>query len=378
MKKTLLILVAVASVWTLGACSSDSEPVDEVTIDPETGAEVIHTPVEIKLGVPSTRAAITTDTTDITLGIFALARCPQDINQRASAITWWGTTDPDSAWSFCLMKNVPGLKHNNDITWDGKYWYPMTQFYAYDFYAYYPFVPTANIDTTTVDLVEVGYELDGMTDIIWGRATAPHVDSTSAFSAKWIREGHTIPQVTLNHMLTRLRFSIAPGSSRTDIEDYTEAAKMVVDSLKILNVQKNVTMTIASRGNDNGMTPSQRLRRNGTEKQDLYLKDADGMYAHSVQVPDTVPAANNRLYFGESFLLYPEEEYLIRIWFHSTDNPTYIFRTEHPLVISTGGSTPFQQGKSYTIQLVIHGAQEIELRATLTPWDELDAVTIEL
>ena len=107
MKKSLLIIAGAVSLWTLASCSSDSDMVNEVTIDPTTGVEVIHTPTEIQLGSVATRSAIESEDSVIKLGILALAREKQDINKKAANIRWWDTTlDPDSTWSFCLMKNV--------------------------------------------------------------------------------------------------------------------------------------------------------------------------------------------------------------------------------------------------------------------------------
>ena len=378
MKKSLLIIAGAVSLWTLASCSSDSDMVNEVTIDPTTGVEVIHTPTEIQLGSVATRSAIESEDSVIKLGIFALAREKQDINKKAANIRWWDTTlDPDSTWSFCLMKNVEGQKDGTTISWaPHHYFYPITQFYAYDFYAYHPYVDTDNIDTTIVNRVAIDYEIDGTKDILWGRATQ---NSSIGYSAKYFRQGGSIPQIGLNHMLTRLRFCIEPGSStELGAPNYEAAHEMTVDSIKIMQVQRNVTLTLANLGYDTGMSWAQRMQRNGTEKIDLLLRGSDGNAAAAVRVPDAPStSSDDRVYFGESFLLFPEKSYVIRIWSHNMDNQK--FRSETPLYVSTGNASDgFLAGKSYTIQLTVHGAKEIELTATLSAWDEIDAQPVDL
>ena len=91
MKKLSIIIVSAITVLPLVSCSNENaEP--EVTIDPKTGVEVIHEPVEIKLGTPAvniTRAALEDNATSIKIGVFCLAREKQNINKTEQEISWW-------------------------------------------------------------------------------------------------------------------------------------------------------------------------------------------------------------------------------------------------------------------------------------------------
>lgn len=392
MKKKLFIFAAIPALLLLGSCSNDIEE-SEVTIDPLTGAEVIHEPVEIKLGAPAvniTRAALEDDTKDITIGVFCLAREKQNINNTEQNISWWDTTvDPVYSSTFCLLKNVKSTKSGTNVTWDDgeKRYYPFTQFYSYDFYTYYPYVPFGknlngnSIDTTTVGKVYVNYKnIDGKTDILWGRASST---DKYAYSAKYFRQPGNqskTPTTQLDHMLTRLKFQVIPGESVVGNGYYGAAASMVVTGLKVKNVVKNVTLTLADftsdcineQGSDavNGTDEPGRLQPTNDEVQTLSLCGSDGNPFAEVQVSDD-PASPRQL--GESFLLYPASKYVLEISLRSSSGQVY--QQDHPLELvhpnaASGGV--FEAGRQYTITLEVHGPKEVSIKAQVTPWVDSD------
>ncbi len=396
MKKKLFIFAAIPALLLLGSCSNDAfEP--EVTIDPLTGAEIIHEPVEIKLGAPAvniTRAALEDDDKDITIGVFCLAREKQNINNTEQDISWWDTkVDPVYSSTFCLLKNVKSTKSGQNVTWnDGeKRYYPFTQFYSYDFYTYYPYVPFGNnlngnsIDTTEVGFVKVHYKnIDGKTDILWGRASSA---DQYAYSAKYFRlpgNQSKTPTTQLDHMLTRLKFQVVPGESVVGNGYYGAAASMVVTSLKVRNVVKNVTLTLADftsdsaneQGSDaDGTDEPDRLQPTDDEVQTLSLCGADGNPFAEVQVSDD-PASPRQL--GESFLLYPASKYVLEISLRSISGQVY--QQDHPLELvhpkaADGGV--FEAGRQYTITLEVHGPKEVSIKAQVTPWLDSDLTDAE-
>ena len=392
MKKLSIIIVSAITVLPLVSCSNENaEP--EVTIDPKTGVEVIHEPVEIKLGTPAvniTRAALEDNATSIKIGVFCLAREKQNINKTEQEISWWDSNVyPAYSSTFCLLKNVKSTKTGDNVTWDDnqRRYYPFTQFYAYDFYAYYPYVPFGlnldgnSIDTTHVGKVYVKYKnLDGKTDILWGRATS---SDAYAYSAKYFRQpGNQSkkPMTQLDHMLTRLKFQVIPGADGNG--DYTEAAKLKVASLKVCNVKRNYTLLLADydldsvnkKGSDykpDATDEPNRLYPTDDEVQTLSLCDFDGNPFESVSVPAN-PA--NPVQLGESFLLYPQSEYNLEITL--TDNSgTIIYQQDHPLELrhpDSGAGGVFEAGRQYTITLEVHGPQEVSIKAQLTPWQDSD------
>lgn len=399
MKKCLYIFATTLAVLPLGSCSNDSEDL-EVLIDPKTGIEVINEPVEIKLGTPSvniTRAALDDDSQDITIGVFCLAREKQRINNTEQDISWWdASVDPLYRSTFCLLKNVKSTKSGENVTWDDgtKRFYPITQFYSYDFYTYYPYVafdddPNGNsIDTTTIGIVYVNYpNLDGKTDILWGRASS---DEDYAFSAKYFRQSGNqskTPITQLDHMLTRLKFQVVPGEEVVGGGDYSAAADMIVTCLKVKDVVKNVTLTLANftkdsaneQGSDaiNGTDEPDRLQPSDDEVQTLSLCGADGNPFSPVQVSDN-PVSPQML--GESFLLYPASKYVFEISLRSSTTGLE-YHQDHPLELvhpnaASGGV--FEAGHQYTITIEVHGPKEVKLKAQLTPWIITDPNQIEL
>lgn len=407
MRSKLYLIAAAASFLALGGCSYDDiEPQDAGGSTASTEAEVITTPVEIRLGMPSvnfmTRAAFEDDADEFDLGVFCLAREKQDINYSGQNISWWDTSvDPLFSSTFCLLNNIESTKSGQAITWkDGEHrYYPFTQFYSYDFYAYYPYVAyddeVNSIDTTTVGRVTVNYtNLDGKTDILWGRATS---EEQYAYSAKYFRipaNKDKIPTVQLDHMLTRLKFQVVPGESYTGSGNYAPASEMIVSALKIKNVVKNVSLLVADLERDkvnehgtetiDGTDEPDRLVADYSELQTLYLCGADGEPFDPVQVSGNPLEARQ---LGESFLLYPEHKYLIEIVL--TDGSGTEYTPDSPLELIYPRNDPsdnvFKSGCQYVITLEVHGPKEVEVKAQLTPWqdpgltpEEQDDVDVEL
>lgn len=387
MKTSFLFATALASVMLLGSCSNDDTEVSQALADSALDkATYIDTPVEIRLGTESasvsTRAAFDDDSQDINMGVFCLARDKQDINYTAQEIRWF---DNQVEWlyakTFCVMNNVKSLKSGTNVTWvqDTTYYYPFTQFYSYDFYAYYPFVEYGDnasgnsIDTTQVGKVYVHYtNLDGKTDIVWGRETS---GEPYAYSAKYFRQpSHytETPQIQLDHMLTRLRFWIVPGEDSEGSGTYNSAQGLTITGIKVKDVYQNVTLLVADQELDHGNTvgskgvgtdePS-RLTLTNTERRTLPLYGPNG----ALMAEATVPAdPSTPVQLGESFLLYPEQTYTIEVAMKRGD---VVYQQDHPLTLSLLNGT-FKQGKVYDITLVLNGPKSITVKSSFTPWED--------
>lgn len=406
MKKYVFIFAAAASLVTLGGCSEEEQALQPPQAESSEDVEVITTPVEIRLGMPSanfvTRAAFEEEEDEFDLGVFCLAREPQGINYSSQPISWWdNSVNPLYSSTFCLLKNVESTKSGQTITWkDGQpRYYPFTQFYSYDFYAYYPYVDfeeeVNTIDTTTVGRVVVNYtDLDGKTDILWGRATSSEL---YAYSAKYFRQPGNqakIPSVQLDHMLTRLIFKVVPGESYVGSGDYTAASEVYVSSLKVKDVVKNVSLLVADFDRDwvNEQGTETVL---GTDEPDRLIPDLENRHSLFLCGDDGEPFAPVRVsgdplvsrQLGESFLLYPEHKYGIEIVL--TDSEGTPYKPDAPLELIYPRDDPedrvFKAGCQYVITIEVHGPKEINIKAQLTPWqfsglnaEEQDDVNLEL
>lgn len=233
MNKYLWILgFAAASV--LAGCSGDDE-----TLSPSNEADGngvgVENPVEIRLssGSASTRASLESDETGLFeaegLGIFCLANGTLNVNPNELPIDWTPSVGGDtnySVWIDNLDANAVYEKNETDqavatnIKWaDGETrWYPVGNWYKYQFYGYYPRVENDNLESNKTQRI-ANIPIDGTQDIIWGRTTST---DPLAYCAKYFRQadkGDDIPAIAFRHMLMRLTFSCVPGEdSRGSIE----------------------------------------------------------------------------------------------------------------------------------------------------------------
>ncbi len=374
MKIVKSLLFASAAVF-MCACSNE---VDTMGIGSEEGL------VEIKLGTSAvsldTRAAILDDGSGTiqNLAVWCMAKDAMAENLDPQSIKWFGT-DPENE-SCVIMPNVKSTVVANEVKWDdpnAKYFYPVTQFYRYDFYANYPY--TTDL-THTTNSVTANYTIDGTQDLLWGRATS---NERYAWSAKYFRAngGQTLenrPKLKLDHLLTRLVFFVQPGPA-VDIEgakeedlDFSAASTMTVDTLQIINAYTNLSVNIADFNNLDMDINSRLVRRNSTLGV-LNLRNASGSVVDPISVP-SLPSLKQQ--WGESIMLCPAQRYVVRLVLY--DNTGRKHTSEVPLTLATSETSGFERGKSYKIIITVHGPTSVTLGAALTNWDEVDGPGLEL
>ncbi len=359
-------MAVAASVLMLHSCSNDEAFVTEIsqeTVAPEyipgdSEVEIKLSSTNVAVVEPSTRAAIIDDGDIESLGIFCLAKDKQSgKNQQAPEINWFNEVNN---WSSCIMDNVEADKIGQDIAWKngGSYYYPISQFYTYDFYGYYPY--SENLEYVD-NRVSANYVLDGKTDLIWGRATS---EEEGAYSAAYFRNPANVdkyPSLALDHLLTRLEFYITPGPLLEGGTDVAAAAKMAVKSITVKNVYTEVKMLIADYNNLDAPI-AERLEANTEVVGSLSLCDETGVPFEPTQVPATFGAT---LKVGESLMLYPQSIYEVEIELVNTETNEE-FLTEVPLQVTNNGT--FVAGTSYKVNITVHSPREVVLRASLTPW----------
>lgn len=359
------LLAMAVSLAMLHSCSNDD-------VQP-AGVDVSGGEVEIRLSSGThanlTRASVGTEgngDADISeMGVFCLAKDLQNINAGAQEINWFGSEDN---WSACLMDNVKSQKIGANVTWlDGRhYFYPISQFYNYDFYGYYPYVEGDNMQAEG-NVVLAQYVIDGSQDIIWGKATS---DEEYAYSARYFRSNPTAPapSLQLKHMLTRLTFTAVPDVDRNGNKE--SAMKMSVKRIYIKDAYTHLALTVANRDN----REQEGLLYYCNEVTDsLFLKEADGS-----ELNPTLLSDEDGVTIGESLMLLPAERYRLGVEFEHADFEGEVLRTECWLEVGKGAED-FKAGTSYNVKLTVHGPEEVTLEAVLEAWTFAEGdVNIEL
>ena len=294
MKKYLFILgLAGMALFTACSTSDDLASEDPIVTPPDDQTSIAEarqdSDVPITLGVGLsrgyTRAAIGGDSDDPTpspvsfdteadkyLGVFCLATGYQESYATNHPIenNW---TDDDDTGVIVRMKNVAATVSGGNVSFNNHYYYPISNWMKYNFYAYYP----RQEETVTIDgddkktisfsdnqVLEKYYEIDGSQDIIWGIAnpeSAVPVASSSAtnvdpYSAKYIRmkkaeeasENDYLPKLTFKHKLVQFRFFVKAANA-TALTDLTSKNMQVTDMF-INNAIYRLSLIVANKTDD--------------------------------------------------------------------------------------------------------------------------------
>ena len=377
MNKYVYALTAAASVMMLPGCSNDE------SIVPEAGNTPVYvagdSEVEIQLGsragtgvTVDKRAALEGDADIDSLGVFCLAHEKQDINEGAYDINWF---DEYENWSSCIMQNVRAVKTGNNVAWadpSEHYYYPISQFYRYDFFGYYPYATGDSIYMGN-NRVEVTYPLDGTTDIVWGRATS---DEPYAYSAAYFRQPGNetrYPMLDLKHVMARLKFQVKPGAQVEGGDEVApEMENFAVARVMLVNVPSTAVLTVADFNRIDNLDETNCLVA-GRGTTDYLLRDADGSPMDTTMVGMDMDTETP---LGESVMAVPATEYTIRVYLVNVESGD-VFITEHPLKLTN--SSLFQPGYTYTVTITAHEPKEIQLQASMSEWiDAEDSPSVDL
>lgn len=392
MKKQYFSTILAAACLLLPGCSNDNEPVNEGSTTVE--AVVGDSDVEIRLSSSSsssaaaTRAGIEGDNfysfEAEGLGIFCVAKGKQnpEINPPAPDIDWTRYADPTK--TDVLMYNVPANAVKDTITIDydmstfrytstsivwadseAQYFYPISNWYMYDFYGYYPIQDDANV-TVTPEEIMVYMEIDGHQDFLIGYAVS---EEDYAYSAKYFRTAERqLPEMVFHHRLNRFTFTVEAGA-----DDYSgskaNATRMSVKEITLLDMPYQFETIVATTDYADWASGWYYY---GTR--DFYLFEENGVSSEPVQVSE-----EGRTKVGDALFVLPGmESYGIRVVLVDEEGREYV--SEYPLSISEhldGGTT--KGGYSYNIHMTVYGPQEIGLNAWLVPWEIVETdIPIEL
>lgn len=398
--KKLFFIPCIIGASLLASCSSESELADNGASDALTSTQWSHqianSNVEIKFGskIKGTRAIVESDDqqnfTLTNMGLFCLAIAKNNINPNEANIDY---TQGSAGYKYSVWVDNAEVKTEKDagknktiLTWaDGKkHYYPTGNWHKYAFYGYYPKQDAANIIYDNKSVSVMFEDLDGTTDIIYGKAedlTTPY-----AYSAYYFRqEGNEdkVPTVAFAHKLMRLTFAIKPGG-----KDKEAAKTMGVTKVEVVKVPTKGTLVLADKdapanagyinfdwtttadlalkaktdatGTGEGLEPEFTAYDGTNETKACWVKDDEVNIGQGIMIP--VPDYDTN----------PDYKYQLKITLINKDGQ--VFEPEYPMDLNTNGKE-FAAGTSYKVTMTINGPKEIQLNATLEKWQE-DNTTI--
>lgn len=384
----------------MASCSSESEIADNGASDALTSTQWSHqianSNVEIKFGskIKGTRAIVESDDqqnfTLTNMGLFCLAIAKNNINPNEANIDY---TQGSAGYKYSVWVDNAEVKTEKDagknktiLTWaDGKkHYYPTGNWHKYAFYGYYPKQDAANIIYDKNSVSVMFEDLDGTTDIIYGKAE--DLNTPYAYSAYYFRqEGNEdkVPTVAFAHKLMRLTFAIKPGG-----KDKEAAKTMGVTKVEVVKVPTKGTLILADKdapanagyinfdwtttadfalkaktdatGTGEGLEPEFTAYDGTNETKACWVKDDEVNIGQGIMIP--VPDYENN----------PDYKYQLKITLINKDGQ--VFEPEYPMDLNTNGKE-FAAGTSYKVTMTINGPKEIQLNATLEKWQE-DNTTI--
>lgn len=385
----------------MASCSSESELADNGASDALTSTQWSHqianSNVEIKFGskIKGTRAIVESDDqqnfTLTNMGLFCLAIAKNNINPNEANIDY---TQGSAGYKYSVWVDNAEVQTEKDagnnktiLTWaDGKkHYYPTGNWHKYAFYGYYPKQDAANIIYDKKSISVMFEDLDGTTDIIYGKAE--DLNTPYAYSAYYFRqEGNEdkVPTVAFAHKLMRLTFAIKPGG-----KDKEAAKTMGVTKVEVVKVPTKGTLVLADKD-----VPANAgyINFDWTTTADLALKaktDATSTEQKGLEPDFTAYDETNAtkacwvkddpVDIGQGIMIpvpdyenNPDYKYQLKITLINKDGQ--VFEPEYPMDLNTNGNE-FAAGTSYKVTMTINGPKEIQLNATLEKWKE-DNTTI--
>lgn len=385
----------------MASCSSESELADNGASDALTSTQWSHqianSNVEIKFGskIKGTRAIVESDDqqnfTLTNMGLFCLAIAKNNINPNEANIDY---TQGSAGYKYSVWVDNAEVQTEKDagnnktiLTWaDGKkHYYPTGNWHKYAFYGYYPKQDAANIIYDNKSVSVMFEDLDGTTDIIYGKAE--DLNTPYAYSAYYFRqEGNEdkVPTVAFAHKLMRLTFAIKPGG-----KDKEAAKTMGVTKVEVVKVPTKGTLILADKD-----VPANAgyINFDWTTTADLALKaktDATSTEQKGLEPDFTAYDETNAtkacwvkddpVDIGQGIMIpvpdyenNPDYKYQLKITLINKDGQ--VFEPEYPMDLNTNGNE-FAAGTSYKVTMTINGPKEIQLNATLEKWKE-DNTTI--
>lgn len=267
MNKYLYIL-GLAGAALFSACSNsdvlsigDSSAVDEAKESALIFEASQDSEVPITLGADQSRGLTRAPMDEFTtsdLAVFCLSTGTQTGANIPTAIrknNWSTDKNNELGGLLVRMNNVSASVSSGDVTYIENYYYPMGNWMKYNFYAYYPKQTNEANVLFSENQVAVKFSkedtpgvLDGIHDIVWGRAYPDNPDSEHAtghdpYCADYFRFNTTTgegPQFRFEHKLVQFRFSVKATQEAVN-------AGATVTDMYISNAIKQLTLIVANK-----------------------------------------------------------------------------------------------------------------------------------
>lgn len=224
------------------------------------------------------------------------------------------------------------------------------------------------------------FEIDGTQDLMVGKANIKDVTTdhqSYAFSAKSARN-LVVPNITMEHLLTRLAFKVQPSSNvsnftvekiqvQSPTKGYMVVAYRDVDATGAEPDMKPTDMIVfpaeANEGAD-GTTelPWLTVKKNAVDKNNQ-MEDQEAV----TLVFETPQDFGSGIMVAPGKTVYPIQVY-VKQTLTSGDAVTSIISGNIKLPQAEGVDVPLKAGSSYTVTITVNGLQEIDVNATLTAW----------
>ena len=386
MRKRIFLLISVVSLALIGCSEKESfEPSNES--QNTTNVPIVLNTDKFFNADISTRATIESLSMIDTLGVFCLAGKKTTISGSENAPTPnWNVTLDSANFSTTThgkyWNNIPCTVDagSGDLEVQNKGWYawyyPITSWYAYDFYAYYPYRKTHTIirnveNRDTTYQLGVDYQIDGTQDIIWGRSEIK--SDPFAYSAKYFRNiSDPTVHMKLEHSLTQFQFYVLPQEKNGSFE---AIKKLAVKKVSMHEVATNLRLIVAD-NNKNGNNRTGHIQPIDNTRGDLELKGFNGKTVSPVefktQIVDGVETAVEER-IGDCIMVCPDAtEYYMSMVLCLKDDHDSEYYSEKLMTIKLNENKPFQAGKIYKIYIKVSGITEIKLNAELADWIEAD------
>lgn len=301
----------------------------------------------------------------LTIGILGL--------ETTTATDW--SQSPD-----LLFDEQKELAIDGSLKFDPPKYYPMSNTGDYSFYAYYCRDNEAKLSDDGSEYV-VSCTYVGYKDLLWGYAESGGYDEIKGYNAKYIRAitkakesgilteseyEEKLPKLEFYHTLTALAFKVRAEDGVTE----ENASKIVIDSLRINDVHRNVEMVVAQKGRTSSNTTYKDVIRlpSVSKQESIYLRKDPSETSSGTRVLNQV-------------ITLTEESLGYGLMVYAKDIPSF----EGMLFLTIGGSQKasinlefkapadgFQPGIKYTYTILIKDAQELTISTNLNGWVDYD------
>lgn len=405
-ERILLLLLAISSIL-VGCSESDSiesgnETLSEIPIL-LNAAGSFDAGIAASQSAPATRASVDSIPELGKVGIYCMAgRKTNVIGSDLAADPNWGveldhgagyaTTTNGIYWNNlkCSVDPATGLI-SVDETVDGVeqdyiWYYPITSWYAYDFYGYHPY----NKDSVKCKLKEItptrhqvvaDVIIDGKTDLLWGRSEIKDPEKNEnnkyAYSARYFRNAsETAAKMKFEHCLAQFRFFIQPREkNETENSNLHNFETLAVKEITMHDVADRLTLLIAdSDPNEQGEVGVVE-RVPGAALSNFTLFDVNGDSIAKNPVPFSVDGnVAQKTQVGDCIMVCPNDTaYYMSMVICDKDKPENVYRSEKLMTIKLNGNKPFEAGQRYNIYITATGVTEINLVTEVEPWEDYNA-----